>query len=648
MAADMQQYFATLLKQYPWATEDTLDQVNANLTGVRITIGQISAVLAGGDAISRAKIATRRADSASKKASLSENAVAEAGKISNSAIKSITSGSSPANAIADMSHEVAKLLYNAGVGIGNLTGPVRGKAAAVATVVGKGSKMLLYGAVAATGVGTVYAKLLSEQEKYSRALIEFGSIAGDIDMYTTLRASIRSLGMGFKEFAEIGDAAKPFLVSAGGDVLKGQYKLAEFINSIDKHKLFNDYGMSVQDQARAITQETEALYQLGQIEEVNAMTQKRVMKSFESANQLALFTGNSLGMQRMEALKLREAARTNEDFTGAIIQNADYIAKELGAAAQQNIIDTVGFMAVINGGTMGDEFMEQFNRDVTGTLSDISYDQSAANNMNSEYYAKLQAIGPEVAATYLKLVEDTSTGKIVGEKMAVDRQRELLNMIRNADIKIGRDPMLQEANKLIAQAQLIPKSYYNADSDNLISSSYYQRMIDSSDNSIDVIDNFAVTFQNIQELITPGFETTGKSFEFLAKGILKFGGAISKFVGQDSSFKAELEKEQKENRQAVLTMVTAGNVDSSIQQVIIRLDEIKAQQETLAEFEENPWEAGEDGEKVYGDLTEIEQRNIDFKQEQMEDELLELQKFKTGLLKKKAEFKQKDNGNRGR
>ena len=159
--------------------------------------------------------------------------------------------------------------------------------------------------------------------------------------------------------------------------------------------------MSVQDQARAITAETEALYQLGQITEINAMTQKRVSKSFESANMLAMFTGNALGTQRMDALKLREAARTNVDFTTAIIQNAEYIANNLGAEAAENIESAVGFMAILNQSSMGDEFNAQFQKDVNGTLADISFDKSAANNIDRDYYEKLMRVGPDVAARIL-------------------------------------------------------------------------------------------------------------------------------------------------------------------------------------------------------------------------------------------------------
>lgn len=634
----MQEYFNQIFKDYPWATEDTLDKVNSQLTSQSITMAQVAASMLDGDAAARIAIGYRRAVDANKKATKAQRAVAATGKISNTALKGIMSGSSPANAVADMSHEVAKLLYNAGVGIGNMVGPVKGKAAVAAKALGGASKALLYGTVAVTGIGTVYAKLLSEQEKYSRALIEFGSIAGDIDMYTTLRSEIRGLGMGFKDFNDIGNAAKPFIVSAGEDVLTGQYKLAKFINTLDQSDKFHDYGMSVQDQARAITAETEALYQLGQITEVNAMTQKRVSKSFESANMLAMFTGNALGTQRMDALKLREAARTNVDFTTAIIQNAEYIANNLGAEAAENIESAVGFMAILNQSTMGDEFNAQFQKDVNGTLADISFDKSAANNMDREYYEKLMRIGPDVAASYIKLVEDTATGKIKTPQQATDRQRELVKLIRSKEAKVGIDPNLIASNEMIAIAQVIPEAFYLADTDELISGNFYKSSIDNADSTIDVIDDFAVTFQNIQELITPGFETTGKSFDYLAKGILKFGGAISKFVGKGDQFEELLAKENAENIKTSIAQVNENNIASSIQVTIAKMDELKATQETLNEYKENP--VNEEGEEI--ELDDEQEQNIAFQQKQLEDELLQLTTYYTALLEKRAALKRQN------
>ena len=315
------QYFEFISKRYPWATEETLQALNSDMTTQNITMGQISAILAGSGAAA-VKTTARKAEQAERKAEKIEKKIEKGAKRAKSAMGSIMSDMSPVQAVADLSHETAKLMYNAGAAAGDFLGGGRNM---VGKAIGGATKAGLYGMVAATGVGTVFAKLLAEQDKYAKQLIDFGSIVSDIDMYTTLRSSIRSLGMGFKEFADITAATQPFMISAGGDVIKGQYKLSEMLSQLENDDKFSDFGMGIQDTARSLAQETETLYQLGQITEINAMTKKRVADSFESANALAMFTGNNLGMQRMEALNIRNEARTNEELQFNIIQNTKKI-----------------------------------------------------------------------------------------------------------------------------------------------------------------------------------------------------------------------------------------------------------------------------------------------------------------------------------
>ena len=200
------------------------------------------------------------------------------------------------------------------------------------------------------------------------------------------------------------------------------------------------------------------------------------------------------------------------------------------------------------------------------------------------------------------------------------------------------DPNLIASNEMIAIAQVIPEAFYLADTDELISGNFYKSSIDNADSTIDVIDDFAVTFQNIQELITPGFETTGKSFDYLAKGILKFGGAISKFVGKGDQFEELLAKENAENIKTSIAQVNENNIASSIQVTIAKMDELKATQETLNEYKENP--VNEEGEEI--DLDDEQEQNIAFQQKQLEDELLQLTTYYTALLEKRAALKRQN------
>ena len=635
------QYFEFISKRYPWATEETLQALNSDLTSQNITMGQIAAILSESNA-SVVKTTARKADEAQAKAEKIEKRIEKGAKKAKGAMGSVMSDMSPIQAVADLSHETAKLMYNAGAAAGDFLGGGKNK---VGAVIGGVTKAGLYGAVAATGVGTVFAKLLTEQDKYARQLIDFGSIVGDIDMYTTLRSSIRSLGMGFKEFADITAATQPFMISAGGDVIKGQYKLSEMLSQLEKDDKFSDFGMGIQDTARSLAQETETLYQLGQITEINAMTKKRVADSFESANALAMFTGNNLGMQRMEALNIRNEARTNEELQFNIIQNTKKIEELFGKAAVQNIEQAQGTAAILMTGTFGEDFAKTFEQDVISTVGDFEFDTTAANNVNREMIEKLRRVGPGVAEEYISLVEDTAQGKITSNKQMVDRQRKLVKMVQDAMPKPGVSSDLRDSNELIARTKALPDSYLSADTDELLTTSYYKGIIDNADSSIDTIDDFAVTFQNLQEILTPGFGTMDTGINLVTDNMLKFGRAVSGFFGKSSDFDEFYDKQMTINREAALAQVTEKNIDITIEVAKQKIDAAQGRMDYINSFIEKPEYTNEAGETIEATDEQIE--GAEAQQQMLETQLMEQKEFYTMLLTKKADMDSKKVTNGG-
>jgi hypothetical protein len=604
-------------------------------------MGQIAAILSESNA-SVVKTTARKADEAQAKAEKIEKRIEKGAKKAKGAMGSVMSDMSPIQAVADLSHETAKLMYNAGAAAGDFLGGGKNK---VGAVIGGVTKAGLYGAVAATGVGTVFAKLLTEQDKYARQLIDFGSIVGDIDMYTTLRSSIRSLGMGFKEFADITAATQPFMISAGGDVIKGQYKLSEMLSQLEKDDKFSDFGMGIQDTARSLAQETETLYQLGQITEINAMTKKRVADSFESANALAMFTGNNLGMQRMEALNIRNEARTNEELQFNIIQNTKKIEELFGKAAVQNIEQAQGTAAILMTGTFGEDFAKTFEQDVISTVGDFEFDTTAANNVNREMIEKLRRVGPGVAEEYISLVEDTAQGKITSNKQMVDRQRKLVKMVQDAMPKPGVSSDLRDSNELIARTKALPDSYLSADTDELLTTSYYKGIIDNADSSIDTIDDFAVTFQNLQEILTPGFGTMDTGINLVTDNMLKFGRAVSGFFGKSSDFDEFYDKQMTINREAALAQVTEKNIDITIEVAKQKIDAAQGRMDYINSFIETPEYTNEAGETIEATDEQIE--GAEAQQQMLETQLMEQKEFYTMLLTKKADMDSKKVTNGG-
>lgn len=631
----MQEYFDQLVKNYPWATEEALEMLNSEMTEGNMTIAKVAAIIGDGSKAVQVDRAKNKADQAKKKAKTTQQKVEAGLKESSGIMKKVMSQAEPANAIAELSHEVSKLLYNAGATVGNFLGPAAGK-------VGKGLQMATkaggYAMVTATGLGVVYAKLLTEQDKYARQLINYGSIVSDVDMYTTLRSSIRGLGMGFKMYADVTESALPFITASEGDVFKGQVALSQFLLDIDNNKAFSDFGMTIQQQTQFLAQESETLYQLGELDKMNAKGQKTLINSFETANKLGLFMADSLGQSRMDTLKLREEARNSDKLITGILQNAQFMNEHLGEQASANVQAAVGYFAPLAQATFGDEFREMFQRSVEATVGDIPFDQDAMNNIPQEFKEKLQTVGPGVLQMFEKMVEDTATGKISTPEEAVRRQREFVALVEKQLPRLaGQNELLNWANGFIAQSKVIPDSFTTADIDELISSTYYKEQTEQADSTIDVIDDFAVTFQNMQEMLTPGFGTIGKSAKFLTKNLLRFGKAVSGFFGGSEEFEKIYNEGVQQQMEDHLAVVNEKNIDSTIQVATQNIDNYEKQKEQLLEDVETAKANSDDGKLSENDKATVEQ-NL-----RVLDEQLELMRnYHKKLLEKKKTFANKD------
>jgi len=638
-----QEEINAIIAQAPkWASEKTLKNMAAHMKTGNKNMREMAARWGSANDADIDSIKSKAESGGDKSTRTSRNIEAST-KVGQKLIKGIIGASNPANAMAELGHEGAKLVSKA---TNAVTGLIPGKLGAVASGVGK---IAGTGAVVATGLAVIYGKLLTEQEKYTRGLIDFGSVAGDLDMYTTLRASIRSLGMGLKEYAELTGATKPFMVAATGDVLTGQIRMSEFIRSIDADKEFNDFGMTVQDQSRVIAQEIQTLYELGQVEEFNAVTKKKVMSTFESVNKLALFAGGSLGTTRIEALRLREEARSNVGFQQALFQQSAFLTETYGKKAIENIDNSNSFLAILNESTFGADFAEEFKRNVTQTLANVHLDQTAVNDIPQEMLAKMQAIGPEVSQAYVKLVEDTATGKIGNEAETVRRQREFVKLIKDkAGTVAAFDPLLSSRNELIAKAQAIPDSYFRADLDELRDPNYYKELINNADTTIDTIDAFSVTFLNIQELLSPGFHTAGAGFNMLTSGMVNLGNTVSGWwgnvFGEDKGidFGEILEKQRTQDRHDTLSMVNADNIDvtiANVQQSTTRLttDIATLNKASALGIGVNPEDPTETQE-----LTEEERASAALLAKQLTAQKLEMLQFYKELLEKQRKLKEKE------
>ena len=638
-----QQQIDLIYQQYPWATEITLEKVSSSMTINNSTMAMIAAVLGKKDAASIRELSSD-AEDAEDTVTKSGKATVKSIKIAGGAMNTIMKGSDPVNATAELAHEAAKIMANAGIGLSNM-GAGMGKWASGLKMVARHAGTPL---VVATGMGIIFAKLLTEQEKQARQLIDFGAVVSDIDHWTKLRFATRDLGMGLKDFNDLMAESKPFLVQAEENLFEGALRLAEFAKEIDQDKTFKDYGMGIQDQTRFITQEIQTLYQLGEITEMNAAGRKRVIDSYRSANNLALFTGDVFGMQREEALRLRDEARNNVDLRVGLLQNKAFIEKTYGEQASKNISDATGIVRVLNEQLFGADFAGAMEGVISGFVGDISFDQTAANNISKTLIETLQG-APGASEALINLVEKIGTGQFKNEAETVDAYKKFFKLIKDVPFKVtAGDPNLEALNALLASAKTAAgaEEFLMSDTDTLTSGLYADRA-DMSDTSIEVMNNMAIAFQEMQELLTPGFGSMATGFRTLSGSLMKFGRGVSKlFHGEeqgDNRFETFWEEHRASIHDKRLSQINEGNVVSNVQIVEMQIKQMREstnELEAILESEYAPdYTDPETNEVIKGEkITEEQRQTLENLLMNQTDELLELISYQEKLQAKKVEL----------
>ena len=645
-----QNFIDSILASQPaWASEATMRSVNSSMQEQNVNMSVVASVLSKKDAAAIREL-VNTSESNEQEVSRLGTASMKATKVAGGVMDKIMSDGDPTNAVAELSHEAAKLLANAGIGLSNM-GTGLGKFSAVMKGVARHSGTPL---VVGTGLGVLFAKLLTEQEKQSRKLIEFGATVSDTEHWTNLRYATRNLGMGMKDFEGVMQEAKPFIVQAEGSAFDGALKLAEFAKAVDQDKTFRDFGMGIQDQTRFIGQEIETLFELGEITTFNDQTKKQVIRSYASANKLALFTGDVFGMQREESLRLREEARNSVDLRVALKQNKEHIDETYGEMASENIAKANGLVYVLNTQLLGKDFADQVKSMSEGMLGDIKLDDSAANNISTNLLKTL-AGAPGVSDELIGLVEKMNTNEFKTEKEIVDAYKKFYELIRDVPMVVtAGDPNLEALNDILAQAKTAAggDQFLQSDTD-VLQSEFYANLADNADTSIEVMNNLAIAFQNMQELLTPGYDTMAHGFTTLSDGLMAFGKGISRtFSGGDTTAWDEGLKEFNEDRiNKRLAKVNESNITENIQMVSMQIDSILEESKQNAMLLDLAKEGGmtpeivdQAGEVIDGgkEFTKEQIYALEQQEFQLIDNLLETKAYLTMLQEKNAKLNAKE------
>ena len=598
-----QQFLDSISNMYPWASEDTAIRLaelarsnNIKSSALAVAIAQVtnSSDVAAIEKLIN-EVSSEIDDAESKISSVSK----KVGKELKDA-KSALNNSNGLQSIADLtfagtqainkvSHSVTSMIDGGGV---------------VSRILTSAADFATTGAVATAGLGTVFAALMAEQEKSVRAMIDLGLLVNDDALYTNLRSRVSNFAMGVEDYTTILAQTKQMMTGLAGDTYHGQVQMLDFLqNSIDSDTI-ERFGYSPQEFVQQLSLEAATLYKLNEVNDLNFSSQRRVLESFDTANRLALFLSDNIGLQRSQALSLRQEARENLDFQLVMFQQADYIQEQLGDQARQNIVEANDFLYILMNQTIGEEMAQETQQVLSNYVRDIRFDTSAVNNIPGQLMETLQRISPDVATSFVSLIEDAGQGKISADEVIL-RYQEFIRLIDQSTAKISPDDIGREATAIRAQIATVPDSFFEITRESLDAG--VAAAADASGlagTSVETIGDIAIAFRQTQDMITPGYESMGDLFNVVVSSASTFGEVWSDIFGLED-FKSPEERQrillERQQEAATIASYNAGGSSNLYYSQVTEARQQLTDQEMLIEQLEASYANAQD----MGDIAEM-------------------------------------------
>lgn len=512
----------------PWVSEDTLAKIASHKqtenSKLKAVYRSLTGVAFDSDAISKAY------EESGDKLEVANNILVKM----ESGVKNLFSVTSrdtdPLEATAELMKMSVGAISDTVGGITSFTQFLGPKGAALSWV----AKGVAASGVAAVGVAAIYAKLMSEQEKGLRQIIDYGGVVGDMSLYTKMRGSLVNVGMSMQEMSKIMTGNKAMLANMPGNLMETTMQFVKFAGKVesDTSKTMGDFGYNVEQQTTRLMEEANLMYMTGQMQQFGEATKEKIRKNFEQSSAMTTFLADKFGDQRSSLLALRSEAMTNIDFVTAMAMNGEYLAEKYGENAAENVRNTGANLKMLFSTVLGPQFGEQTENVFNNFLKDVNIDASVLNNMPKEMVNMLSALGPEVSSKFTNLLEQAGTGQISQPELVIGVQ-DLTKAIAKAKPRYGDDPMISQQNNLIAQARQAPEAFMELTKDQLDAGlENVKALTEQADSSIDAIDAARIAFRSAMHDLTPGYSlgaiavSTFESSLKLVESALEFLGII--------------------------------------------------------------------------------------------------------------------------
>ena len=538
----LKQQLDQVYANYPWASEETAEKLATLSTRNSVKATALAIVIQELHGISGAeKLKKTISDTAAdmRKSSAANAARVRRTKKYTDRLGAVRGDMSGLDAMTELTAAGAEALSGAAGGLAGLASSFPKVSMAL-----KGTSWLTGGIAAGAGVVAVFSKLISQQEKELRTMIDLGLVMSDQDNYTTLRGTAAQFGMTLADYNGVMQNTSNVLTGIGGAMQYGSGKLLDFLQNPEMVKRMNQFGYAPKQLSMAMADELKQLYELNEVNEFGEIEQNKVVSSFETGNKVGLFLADSLGGRRQELMDSRALIRDNANFKQAMRQNQQYYFDNFGEGAQDNILRFNDVFAMLAGPMLGEELGKELINVMADMANDIQYDDTPINNMSSDLIKKMQMLGPGVLEKFIEMAKLGQTNEIKTEEQTIFAMSQMVDLIRKGPILDGLSPDMLEVSKIRAQAMLLePEIFEGTIEDIRARLDAINDKVDGADDSIDIVGGLSKAFIEAQNLITPGFGTTGEVMNIMAKSVDGFASVWTSIFGLDNDINNDESKE---------------------------------------------------------------------------------------------------------
>jgi predicted chitinase len=513
-----QNYILALSKAYPWATEDTLQEMLEVVTVDAATKKKLLDTIRNQPTDYSEIVDVLKNKNLALKLS-TDNSI--------KFIKSFERDSANIEKMFDTAEDIAWGMVSAAdeledsMDFSKFSKSKWAKFARIATDVGEN---VAVGIATGVSVASYFSRYALEQEKIMRGMIDFGMVLGDNVQYTNIRSAMSALGMTENEYLKNAQGFGPIFANLGGDTYSGTIGIARLANTIYGSK--NNLGLSAEDVFNSLMNESSMLLRLGEIESLDQRDMKRITSGFSTSIGIASMLSELTGQERTTYLENRQQMQEDIDFITAFNRSRAYINQTFGEGHSERVRENVTLITELMG-MLTPELQDATRETLTRHIYDISLDSSVLNNITPSIYKQLSLLGSDVQASYLELMTmavNDETADVSGITM---KFRDFAKLIRQSNpvFFLNEDEERVQARSIQDNAMLMSQSFINASNDQFYLANYLDGLIDSDD-PIRAVDQFKQSLTIIRNTLVPGYNTTGIAIDYFSKGMGFIGDAV--------------------------------------------------------------------------------------------------------------------------